>query len=352
MKKIVLAIDSFKGCLTSAEAGHAFVLALQDEGIDALPLCVSDGGEGMLDAFCPALHASRAEAHAHDPLMRPLSVEYGIAPDGTAVIESARVCGLGLVAAGERDPLAATSYGLGEVMADAMGRGCRKFIIGLGGSATSDAGKGMLKALEDSFPDGFPSRPEILLACDVDNPLCGPRGAARIFAPQKGAGPQEVEELERRASRFAEESAEKLGRDCSGNPGAGAAGGLGYAFMQYFGARMRSGAELLLDLAGFERLIAGAGLVITGEGHADAQTLMGKLPLRVLQRTSGAGIPVWLVAGRADDTQALLGAGFSAVEAITPEGTDTAEALRPDTAKRNIALWVQRNIDRLKSRTS
>ena len=132
----------------------------------------------------------------------------------------------------------------------------------------------------------------------------------------------------------------------------GAAGGLGYAFMQYFGARMRSGAELLLDLAGFERLLAGAGLVITGEGHADAQTLMGKLPLRVLQRASVAGIPVWLVAGRADDTQALLGAGFSAVEAITPEGTDTAEALRPDTAKRNIALWVQRNTDRLKSRTS
>lgn len=352
MKKIVLAIDSFKGCLTSAEAGHAFALALQDEGIDALPLCVSDGGEGMLDAFCPALHASRAEAHAHDPLMRPLTVEYGIAPDGTAVIESARVCGLGLVAAGERDPLAATSYGLGEVLVDAMRRGCRKYIIGLGGSATSDAGKGMLKALEDSFPDGLPSRPEILLACDVDNPLCGPRGAARIFAPQKGAGPQEVEELERRASRFAEESAEKLGRDCSGKPGAGAAGGLGYAFMQYFGAEMRSGAELLLDLAGFERLIAGAGLVITGEGHADAQTLMGKLPLRVLQRASGAGIPVWLVAGRADDTQALLDAGFSAVEAITPEGTDTAEALRPDTAKKNITLWVRRNIDRLKSRIS
>ena len=352
MKKIVLAIDSFKGCLTSAEAGHAFALVLQGEGIDALPLCVSDGGEGMLDAFCPALHASRVGTHAHDPLMRPLTAEYGITPDGTAVVESARVCGLGLVSVRERDPLAATSYGLGEIMADAMRRGCGKFIIGLGGSATSDAGKGMLKALEDSFPDGLPSRPDILLACDVDNPLCGPRGAARIFAPQKGAGPQEVEELESRACRFAEESAAKLGRDCSGNPGAGAAGGLGYAFMQYFGARMRSGAELLLDLAGFERLLAGAGLVITGEGHADAQTLMGKLPLRVLQRASVAGIPVWLVAGRADDTQALLGAGFSAVEAITPEGTDTAEALRPDTAKRNIALWVQRNTDRLKSRTS
>lgn len=352
MKKIVLAIDSFKECMSSAEAGQAFALALQDEGIETMSLPVSDGGEGMLDAFCPALHASRVETLAHDPLMRPLTAEYGITPDGTAVIESARVCGLGLVDAGERDPLSATSYGLGEIIADAMRRGCRKYIIGLGGSATSDAGKGMLKALEDSFPDGLPSRPEILLACDVDNPLCGPRGAARIFAPQKGAGPQEVEELERRVSRFAEESAEKLGRDCSGKPGAGAAGGLGYAFMQYFGAEMRSGAELLLDLAGFERLIAGAGLVITGEGHADAQTLMGKLPLRVLQRASGAGIPVWLVAGRTDGTQALLDAGFSSVEAITPEGTDTDEALRPDTAKRNITLWVRRNIDRLKSRTS
>lgn len=352
MKKIVLAIDSFKECMSSAEAGQAFALALQDEGIETMSLPVSDGGEGMLDAFCPALHASRVETHAHDPLMRPLTAEYGITPDGTAVIESARVCGLGLVAVQERAPLSATSYGLGEIIADAMRRGCRKYIIGLGGSATSDAGKGMLKALEDSFSDRLPSRPEILLACDVDNPLCGPRGAARIFAPQKGAGPQEVEELERRASRFAEESAKKLRRDCSGNPGAGAAGGLGYAFMQYFGAGMRSGAELLLDLAGFDRLIADAGLVITGEGHADAQTLMGKLPLRVLQRASGAGIPVWLVAGRADDTQALLGAGFSSVEAITPEGTDTAEALRPDTAKRNIVLWVRRNSDRLKSRTS
>lgn len=352
MKKIVLAIDSFKGCMSSAEAGHAFALALQDEGIDALPLCVSDGGEGMLDAFCPVLHASRVETHAHDPLMRPLTAEYGIAPDGTAVIESARACGLGLVSVQERDPLAATSYGLGETIADALGRGCRNFIIGLGGSATCDAGKGMLKALEDSFPDGIQPRPEILLACDVDNPLCGPRGAARIFAPQKGAGPQEVEELERRALGFARESAEKLGRDCSGNPGAGAAGGLGYAFMQYLGAGMRSGAELLLDLAGFERLLDGAGLVITGEGHADAQTMMGKLPLRVLQRASITGIPVWLVAGRTDGTQALLDAGFSAVEAVTPEGTVMEEALRPDTAKRNIALWVHRNSDRLKSRIS
>lgn len=349
---ILLALDSFKGCLTSEEVEAAFARALTARGADVSSLPLSDGGEGMLQAFTAALHGQTIEVEVHDPLMRPVTARYGLAPDGTAIIESAQACGLTLIPAAERNPLTATSYGVGELVAHAARRGCRRFIIGLGGSGTSDAGRGMLRGLTDTLAPGGAIDEVIhnmlggcrfVLACDVRNPLYGPEGAAHVFAPQKGATPDMVDELDRRARHFAELSARRMGWDASTLPGAGAAGGLGYAFLQYLQATMESGADLLLDLAGFDHLLKHADLVITGEGHADRQTLMGKLPERVMQRARQQGIPVWLIAGQADDTASLLQAGFSRVSSLTPAGMPLEEAIRPETARKNILRWVERN---------
>lgn len=348
---IILAIDSFKGCLTSEEVEAIFAQALTARGATVRSLPMSDGGEGMLEAFISALHGQIVPAEVHDPLMRPLLASYGIAPDGTAVIETAKACGLTLMTPEERNPLIATTYGVGELIAHALRRGCKKFIIGLGGSGTSDAGKGMLQALTDSFaPHGtihdVLSREtagcQFTLASDVRNPLCGKEGAAFIFAPQKGATPQMVEELDRRARQFADSSARLMGKDASTQPGAGAAGGLGYAFMQYFNATAQSGADLLLDLTAFDKQLEQADLVITGEGHADRQTLMGKLPERILQRAQKHHVPVWLVAGQTDDAEELIATGFSRVDKLTPEGMNLQEAIKPETTRQNIFRWIDR----------
>lgn len=352
--KILLALDSFKGCLTSEEVEDTFAHALAAQGLETRSFPLSDGGEGMLEAFVAALHGHIVSTSVHDPLMRSIEAPYGITPDGTAIIETARACGLTLLSAEERNPLIATSYGVGELIADALHRGCRRFIIGLGGSGTSDAGRGMLRALVDAFAQGGTMEEVITrdtadcrftLACDVRNPLYGRNGAAHVFAPQKGATPDMVEELDRRARHFAEESARRLGWDMSSRPGAGAAGGLGYAFMQYFQTDSRSGADLLLDFIGFDEALQGVDLVITGEGHADRQTLMGKLPERVLQRALAHGVPVRLVAGRVDDKDILTAAGFAGVDAITPDGMDTEEAVKPEVARQNIREWVRRKLD-------
>lgn len=349
--KIVIAIDSFKGCLTSEEVESCLSKALAEKGVDTVPVPVSDGGEGMLTAFMSALGGKTVEAEVHDPLMRPVTARYGIVPDGTAIIETSQACGLGLLSPSERNPLKATTYGVGELIGDAFRSGCRNFIIGLGGSGTSDAGRGMLTSLAAQFADGglienLPGRLSgcrLTLASDVRNPLCGPDGAAYVFSPQKGAGPDMIAELDRQAMEFASWSADHLGHDTSGCPGAGAAGGLGYAFMQYLGAVAVSGADLLLEMAGFNDALEGAAAVITGEGHADRQTLMGKLPERVLRKTSGHGVPVWLAAGRVSDRQMLLDAGFTRVDSITPEWMDIEEAIKPDAARENIKEWVRSN---------
>ena len=349
---IILAIDSFKGCLTSEEVEAIFAQSLTARGATVRSLPMSDGGEGMLEAFISALHGQIITAEVHDPLMRPLLASYGIAPDGTAVIETAKACGLTLMTPEERNPLIATTYGVGELIAHALRRGCKRFIIGLGGSGTSDAGKGMLQALTDSFaPHGTihdvlsheTAGCQFTLASDVRNPLCGKEGAAFIFAPQKGATPQMVEELDRRARQFADCSARLMGKDASTQPGAGAAGGLGYAFMQYFNATAQSGADLLLDLTAFDEQLEQANLVITGEGHADRQTLMGKLSERILQRARKHHVPVWLVAGQTDDAEELIAAGFSRVDKHTPEGMNLQEAIKPETTRQNIFRWIGRH---------
>lgn len=343
MKNYLLMIDSFKGCLTSEEAETivAETISAYDTEANIKAFPVSDGGEGMLKAFTSALDARRIEVEVHDALMRPLRAEYGLSTDGIAIIEMARASGLTLIPPAERDVLSATTYGTGELMVDALRRGCRRFIIGLGGSATSDAGMGMLQAVMESCDDNgqffdLCRKMDITLACDVTNPLCGKQGAAHVFAPQKGATPAQVSLLDARAQAFARRSARHFGFDCSTAAGAGAAGGLGYAFMQYFGARMRSGVDLLPDLLSFDRLLAETDVVITGEGRADCQTLMGKLPHGILLRAARRGVPVWLVAGQVNNRDRLLTSGFARVHAITPTSMPLQEALQPAVAAGNL----------------
>lgn len=349
--KFLLATDSFKGCLGSAEVESALSAALVSKGHDVVSLPVSDGGDGMLTAFASALGARMEPVRVHDPLMRIVDAHYAISPSGTAVIETAQACGLCRLAPEERNPMVATTYGVGEMIAHALLNGCREFIIGLGGSATSDAGVGMIHGIIDRLSPGttFDSLKAtrlagsaFTLASDVRNPLCGPSGAAAVFAPQKGADADMVTRLDLRAKRFAEASARHFGYDRSCLPGAGAAGGLGYAFLQYFDAAMEPGADLLFRLLRFDDLIAEADVVITGEGSADAQTLMGKLPERVLSAARRAGKPVWLVSGQCHDADRLLAAGFARVEAITPQGQDLAEAIRPEVAKENLERWAEK----------
>jgi len=351
--KILLAIDSFKGCLTSAEAEAAAMQGLQEALPDAQLVAVpaSDGGEGMVDAFVAATGGQHIPVRTHDALMRHVEANYGLLPDGTAVVEVAQACGLARLTAEERRPLLATSYGVGEIIATAVERGCRHFVVGLGGTATSDAGLGMLRALVDHLAPhgtlddvlrGLLSQCVFTLACDVTNPLCGPQGAAAVFGPQKGATPDMVAQLDRRAAHFARIAARHFGHDCSTRPGAGAAGGLGYAFMQCLGARAESGARLLLRLARFDTMLRGADVVVTGEGSSDAQTLMGKFPQEVLAVCQQQGVPVWLVAGRVADTDKLTAAGFAQVACINPPGLPLAEAMRPDVAKAHLAATVRR----------
>ena len=350
MSKFLVIIDSFKGCLTSAEANQAATEGILSQVPEAevIQIPVSDGGEGWLEAVCPAMGGKLVDVSVRDPLMRPIVAQYLINGD-TAVIEMAKASGLTLLCPEERNPMVATSYGTGRLVADAVSKGCRHIIVGLGGSATSDCGMGMLQAITDSLaPHGSWGDIRALrevrftIATDVRNPLCGENGAAHVFAPQKGATPEMVIELDERAKRFAEESALRFGYDRQMVPGAGAAGGLGYAFLQYLNADCRSGIDLLLDAVRFEERLTGASLVITGEGSADRQTLMGKLPQGILQRAND--VPVVLIAGRIKDHERLLEAGFSQVMCINPPDLPLEEALKPETAKRNIARTMKKLI--------
>jgi len=341
--KIVLAIDSFKGCLSSEEAEAAARLGIKrfDETAEVVTIPLSDGGDGMLAAFGKALNAEVVNTEVHDALMRPVRASYGIAPDGTAIIETAQACGLMHILPQERDVMRATTYGVGELFNDAYRKGCRKFIVGLGGSATSDCGMGMLSALNnDYFLSGKDC--SFMLACDVHNPLYGTDGAAAVFGPQKGATAEQVKWLDKQARQFAIDSAKLLGRDCSMQAGAGAAGGLGYAFMQYLEGKMVSGAELLLHFIAFDDMIKQADLIITGEGSADEQTLMGKLPSVVLRHAALQNVPVWLIAGAVRDRKDLLHSGFEKVESIHTKQLTLSEMLQPEVAKRNIADTVCR----------
>ena len=354
--KIIVAIDSFKGCLTSNEANQAAAAGIRNACADAevTQLTVSDGGEGFMEAFYEAVGGEKVAVTVKDPLMRNITARY-LLKGQTAIVETAQASGLTLLAPDERRPLVATSYGTGQLVADAVKRGARQVIVGLGGSATCDAGKGMLRALIDALtPHGRWDDMEALrnvdftIASDVENPLYGKNGAACVFGPQKGATPEMVSMLDEQAKRFAAISARHFGYDRSQMKGAGAAGGLGYAFLQYLNADYQTGIELLLQAIHFKELLADADLVITGEGAADSQTLMGKLPMGILHHA--VNVPVCLIAGRVSDRERLLHAGFALVECINPPDIVPEVAIRKEVAQQNITETIRRIISYKKRR--
>lgn len=320
-KKIIIACDSYKGCLSSREVNETIASGVKEWNADdaspeIITLEMSDGGEGMLDVFLSAMKGVRVKIHAHDALMRWIEAEYGIVDD-TAIIEIAQTAGLALIEPEQRNPMKATSWGVGEMIMNAYRRGVRRFIVGLGGSATSDCGIGMLKAMGDDWKK-IRRECSFVLASDVTNPLCGENGAAHVFAPQKGADAKMVQMLDDRARKFAEVSAKHFGYDRSEAPGA----------------------ELLLDEIGFDDLIQDVDLVITGEGHSDKQTLMGKLPQRILEH--GANQKIWLVSGGVSDRQVMQDAGFDRVIQITPDSIPLEEAMKPGVARNNIIKAIRR----------
>lgn len=340
MRKIVIACDSYKGCLSSSEVACAAAKGVAEVYPDCeiVRLAVADGGEGTVDALVETLGGHLECAEVSDPLGRPVKAAYGIAGD-LAIIESAAACGLTLLTKEERNPLITTTKGLGELILAAIDKGCRRFLIGLGGSATNDGGMGMISA------DGFLERArgmKFTVACDVDTPYIGAQGASRVFGPQKGASEEDVEILEERLRGHALKILKDTGIDVSDMAGAGAAGGLGGAFRAYLGAELKRGVDLVLDQIGFDSIIDGADLVITGEGCSDYQTLKGKTAAGVLERAKRKGIPVMLVSGAIRDGQMLRDGGFGIIAAASPQGMSLAEAMRPETAEHNIYETVKR----------
>lgn len=370
--KVILAFDSFKGSLTAEEAVTAakegILEARPDAEVVALPL--ADGGEGTAAALACFMDAEWTTCVVHDPLMRKAEAAYAVCKDGkTAIMEMAAAAGLTLLSEEERSPMKTTTYGVGEMMADAIRRGCTHILIGIGGSATNDGGMGMLSALGVRFLDARGERlkpiggnmtkiaaidwPEMTdlsqitidVVCDVQNPLYGIDGAAYVYAPQKGANSEEVELLDRGLRNLAclcrhHQQAECVVED---SPGAGAAGGLGYTLL-LLGAKLRRGVDVVLDAADIDRHLHGADLVMTGEGKIDRQTLNGKLPFGVMRRAKAANVPVIALAGLVEDETALLQSGFSAVLSINPPGICCHDAMNATTARHNLRQTARKII--------
>ena len=336
--KVVVAPDSFKECLDAGEVASAIAEGLYsvipDAEVKLIPL--SDGGEGMAGILTESLGGELIPVKVTGPVGETVEARFGRVGK-TAILDVASACGLNLVPKERRNPLIATSVGVGELIVAAIQSGCEELLIGLGGSATCDGGEGMM-----SVPGlrNMASGVKIKALCDVDNPFLGPDGAARVFGPQKGADPQMVEMLEKRMELQAERILSQTGIDVSMMPGAGAAGGLGGALHAFLGAELVPGIETVLDIVGFDREIVDADLIITGEGTSDLQTLSGKVPMGVLRRSMR--IPVYLLSGRVKDRDSLLAAGFAAAIQVTPDGIPISEAIKPDIAKTNLRLAATR----------
>jgi len=361
---VVVAIDSFKGSLTSYEAG----LAAKEGILRAVPnacvtVCpIADGGEGTVDAIIEGTGAAVRSITVKDPLGRGISAYYGVLNGKTAIMEMAKASGLPLLKAEERDPMHTTTYGVGEMIADAIGIGCREFIIGIGGSATNDGGVGMLQALGFEFldEDGVPvpygaygvsriasisvdkalptlNECKFHIACDVTNPLCGELGCSEIFSRQKGATDEDVKIMDGSLSVYADKTALALNRDMRNERGAGAAGGLGFAFISYLNASLENGLKLINEQIGLESKIRNADIVITGEGRLDAQTSMGKAPVGVAEIASKYSVPVIALAGSVTDgARACNEMGISAFFPILREICTLDTALTPKYAKKNM----------------
>jgi glycerate kinase len=350
--RVVLAPDKFKGCLTAAEVADAVSAGLVRErpGLETIKLPVADGGDGTVAAALMA-GFTKIVVDAVGPTGEPVRAPYAL--DGyRAVVELAAVVGLDLLPGGRPDPLGSSTYGLGLVMADAVARGAELIVLGLGGSASTDGGAGMVQALGARLLDADGqeigrgggalsrlatidltglaelSRVTIMVASDVDNPLLGPTGAAAVFGPQKGATPADVAALEEGLATLARVVGAATGRDLASTPGAGAAGGTGYAALALLDAELTPGIELILELIGFADRLVGADLVITGEGSLDQQSLAGKAPVGVAREAARAEIPVVAVCGRIQLSWARLSrAGIAAVYPLSELEPDPARSI-------------------------
>jgi len=345
--KIVIAPDSFKECLPARQVASVLASAFREfcPGCEVVEMPLADGGEGTAEILTAALGGRMCTTTVTGPLGEPVEARFGVAGE-LGLMEVASACGLTLVPPERRDPLSATTAGVGELILAALEEGCRHIVVGLGGSATCDGGEGML-----SVPGlrSAASGVRFTVLCDVDTPFLGRMGAARVFGPQKGASPSDVEVLEQRMVSTAERFWADTGVDVRSMPGAGAAGGLGGAFAACLGAELVPGVEEVLRLTGFDQAVAGAGWIVTGEGRSDRQTLAGKVPCGVLQHASSApgqggtvGIPVALLSGCIEDTEALSRAGFRHLVQVSPPDLPLAEALRPSVAAANLRLAVSR----------
>ena len=335
--KIIVAPDSYKECLSAPDVAAIIQAEILSLYPDAEVVCcpMSDGGEGFAEIMIRALGGEIRQVPVTGPVGEPALASYGRVGD-TAVMEAASACGLQLVPRTRRNPLTATSRGLGELILAAYGHGCTRMLVGVGGTATCDGGAGMMAVpgIRDIC-----GKVSVEVLCDVTNPFLGPAGAARVYGPQKGATPQMIDVLEDRMRSIARTILEETGFDVSAVAGAGAGGGIGGALMAYFGAQYRSGADALMDRVRFEALCCDADVIITGEGRSDSQTLSGKVPFRVLRRSGD--VPVILLSGAITHREALLSAGFRALIPVTPASEPLEIALHPAVAERNIRKAIR-----------
>ena len=368
--KVVVAIDSLKGSLTSMEAGLAVkdgILAARPDA-DVIVKPLADGGEGTTDALIEGLNGTRVDLTVTGPMGTNVSAYYGyLEESSTAIIEMATAAGITLVPSDRQNPMAATTYGVGEMINDAIARGCRNFIIGIGGSATNDGGIGMLKALGFSFLDEQgndvgegaqalskvaainsagrnPQLPacSFQVACDVINPLCGANGATYIYGPQKGVTDEQKESLDQAMAHYAQITADTFGCDHADAKGAGAAGGLGFAFLSFLGASLTPGIDLILNAVGLEAELKDADVAVTGEGRLDHQTAMGKAPVGVARLAKKYDAKVLAFAGSVTkDAAACNQAGIDAFFPIVRGVTTLKEAMDPENARENMRAAVE-----------
>ncbi len=367
--KALIAIDSFKGSLSSLLAGNAAAEGIKRVYNDAetIVLPIADGGEGTVDALVKGLSGEKRQIIATDPLGRKIPCEYGIIGKNTAVIEMSSAAGITLISDEERNPLNTTTFGVGEIIIDAIRVGCRNFVIGIGGSATNDGGIGMLQALGfgildkngNQVPFGakglelidkiscenvLPELSECVfkIACDVTNPLCGEKGCSAVFGPQKGADREIVKKMDAWLSGYADIVKKVFENSDKDALGAGAAGGMGFAFMSFLNAKLESGISLILNLIKIEDYIKKTDVVITGEGRLDSQTVMGKAPIGIANIAKKYSKPVFAFAGCiTNETRVCNNNGIDAYFQIVKGACSLEEAMDIENAKLNMADTVE-----------
>lgn len=368
--KAVVAIDSLKGSLSSMEAGNAIAEGIYradaEAKVEVRPL--ADGGEGTVDALVQGMNGSLRKVRVTGPLGDKVDAAYGIIEEAKmAVIEMSAAAGITLVPDEKKNPLFTTTYGVGEMIRDAIEKGCRKFVVGIGGSATNDGGIGMLQALGYDFlnskgnavPYGAKgledlaeirkehvlpelAQCEFKVACDVTNPLCGPLGASAVYGPQKGATPEMVREMDQWLADYAKLAANCSERADAEHPGTGAAGGLGFAFLTFTNAVLESGIKIVLEETKLEQYIQDADIVITGEGRLDGQTAMGKAPVGVAKLAGKYKIPVLAFAGSVTkDARKCNEEGIHAFFPILRGITTLEDAMDAENARRNLMETVE-----------